>query len=36
MVAGQWRVVDGHPRGVDLDELRFQHQLIAKDFIAGF
>ncbi len=36
MVAGQWRVTDGHPIGVDLDELRFQHQHIAKDFIAGF
>ena len=36
MVAGQWRVQDGRPCGVDLGELRFQHQMIAKEFIAEF
>jgi len=32
MVAGEWRVVDGAPVGVDLDALIAQHQAAARDF----
>ena len=32
MVAGEWRVVDGAPVGLDLDALIAQHQAAARDF----
>ena len=32
MVAGEWRVVDGAPVGLDLDALIAEHQAAARDF----
>jgi 8-oxoguanine deaminase len=32
MIAGQWRVVDGRPAGLDLDALIAEHQRAARDF----
>jgi 8-oxoguanine deaminase len=32
MVAGQWRVVDGRPVGLDLEALIAEHQRAARDF----
>ena len=32
MVAGQWRVIDGRPEGVDLDALVAKHKAAAKAF----
>jgi len=35
MIAGQWRLVDGVPVGVDLAQLRHQHGQAALAFLAG-
>jgi len=35
MIAGQWRLVDGVPVGVDLAQLRYQHGQAALAFMAG-
>jgi 8-oxoguanine deaminase len=32
MIAGEWRVVDGAPVGVDLDALIAEHKRAARDF----
>ena len=32
MVAGEWRVVDGEPVGVDLPALLAEHRAAARDF----
>ena len=32
MIAGDWRVVDGAPVGLDLDALIAEHQRAARDF----
>ena len=34
MIAGQWRVVDGQPIGVDLTRLRYEHGQAAAAFLA--
>jgi 8-oxoguanine deaminase len=31
MVAGQWRVIDGQPVGVDTGQLRVEHSKLARD-----
>ena len=33
MVAGDWRVEDGLPVGIDLARLRFEHGAAAKAFL---
>jgi 8-oxoguanine deaminase len=33
MIAGQWRVVEGLPMGVDIARLRHEHGLAAKRFL---
>ena len=33
MVAGQWRVIDGMPAGIDVERLRFEHGQEAKRFL---
>jgi len=33
MIGGQWRVEDGHPIGVDVERLRFQHGEAAAAFL---
>jgi len=35
MIAGQWRVVDGMPVGVDLERLRYDHGQAASAFLAS-
>jgi 8-oxoguanine deaminase len=35
MIAGQWRVVDGKPVGMDLEKLRHEHGQAAVAFLAG-
>jgi 8-oxoguanine deaminase len=35
MIAGQWRVVDGVPVGIDLERLRYEHGRAASAFLAG-
>jgi 8-oxoguanine deaminase len=30
MIAGEWRVIDGMPRGVDLEKLRYEHSALAR------
>ena len=32
MIAGRWRVIDGAPEGVDLDEVIAEHAAAAKIF----
>ena len=32
MIAGDWRVVDGEPVGLDLDQLIAEHKRAAQDF----
>ena len=32
MVAGEWRVVDGMPVGLDLGRLMAEHRAAARDF----
>ena len=32
MIAGEWRVVDGKPVGLDLDQLMAEHKAAARDF----
>jgi hypothetical protein len=32
MIAGDWRVVDGEPVGLDLDELMAEHKVATQDF----
>ena len=32
MIAGEWRVVDGEPVGLDLDQLMAEHKAAARDF----
>jgi 8-oxoguanine deaminase len=32
MIAGEWRVVDGEPIGIDLEELIAEHRAAARDF----
>ena len=32
MVAGDWRVVDGQPVGLDLGQLIAEHKAAARDF----
>ena len=32
MVAGEWRVVDGEPVGLDIGALIAEHQAAARDF----
>jgi 8-oxoguanine deaminase len=34
MVAGDWRVIDGAPVGVDMARLRHEHGAAAKSFLA--
>ena len=33
MIAGEWRVIDGEPVGVDVQRLRFDHGEVAKAFL---
>ena len=33
MIAGEWRVIDGVPVGVDVQRLRFEHGEVAKRFL---
>jgi 8-oxoguanine deaminase len=33
MVAGQWRVIDGMPVGIDIAELRAAHGAMARRFL---
>ncbi len=33
MIAGEWRVIDGVPVGVDVERLRFEHGEAAKPFL---
>lgn len=35
MIAGNWRVVDGHPVGIDISRLRHEHGAAAKTFLEG-
>jgi 8-oxoguanine deaminase len=30
MIAGEWRVIDGMPRGVDVEKLRYEHSALAR------
>jgi 8-oxoguanine deaminase len=32
MIAGEWRVVDGEPEGIDLEALIAEHKRAARDF----
>jgi 8-oxoguanine deaminase len=36
MIAGQWRIIDGSPLGIDVDQLRDQHSRIAKELFSTF
>ena len=33
MVAGQWRVIDGMPPGIDIERLRHEHGAVARRFV---
>jgi 8-oxoguanine deaminase len=33
MIAGEWRVIDGVPIGVDVERLRFEHGAAARRFL---
>jgi 8-oxoguanine deaminase len=35
MIAGNWKVVDGMPLGIDVAKLRAEHGAAAKAFLAG-
>jgi 8-oxoguanine deaminase len=35
MIAGEWRVIEGHPMGVDVARLRHEHGLAARRFLEG-
>jgi 8-oxoguanine deaminase len=35
MIAGEWRVVDGAPVGVDVEKLRFEHGNAARRFVSN-
>ncbi len=30
MIAGEWRVIDGMPRGIDVEKLRYEHSALAR------